>query len=59
MTAPLKIGRDAHSMRRKGKSFWLASLILPREVAVDAGRLYSFCRTMDDLADENTAASTM
>ena len=59
MTLQTHDGREAHSMRRKGKSFWLASLILPREVAVDAGRLYSFCRTIDDLADENTAASTV
>jgi phytoene synthase len=44
-------------MRRKGKSFWLASLMLPREVAANAARLYSFCRAMDDLADESIAAS--
>jgi len=57
MTVQSKIGGDAHSMRRKGKSFWLASLILPRDVAGNAGRLYSFCRAMDDLADEGTAIS--
>jgi len=59
MTAPLKNSRDAHSMRRKGKSFWLASLILPRDVAANAGRLYRFCRAMDDLADESTEASSL
>jgi phytoene synthase len=46
-------------MRRKGKSFWLASLILPREVAANAARLYGFCRVMDDLADEDTSASSV
>ncbi len=53
MTAEPEIDRDANSMRRKGKSFWLASLILPRDVAANASRLYRFCRAMDDLADEN------
>jgi len=53
----MKNGRDAHGMRRNGKSFWLASLILPRDVAANAGRLYRFCRAMDDLADESTAGS--
>lgn len=41
----------AATMKRNGKSFWFASLFLPREVAADAARLYAFCRTMDDLAD--------
>ena len=41
----------ATSMKRNGKSFWFASLFLPRQVAADASRLYAFCRTMDDLAD--------
>jgi phytoene synthase len=41
----------ATSMKRNGKSFWFASLFLPRRVAADAARLYAFCRTMDDLAD--------
>jgi phytoene synthase len=43
-------------MRHKGKSFWLASLILPRDIAANASRLYRFCRAMDDLADESTKA---
>lgn len=41
------------SMRRNGKSFWFASLFLPRSTAADAAELYAFCRTMDDLADES------
>ena len=39
------------TMKRNGKSFWFASLFLPRQVAADAARLYAFCRAMDDLAD--------
>ncbi len=39
------------TMRRDGKSFWFASLFLPRQTALDAARLYAFCRNMDDLAD--------
>jgi phytoene synthase len=41
----------ATTMKRNGKSFWFASLFLPRQVAADAARLYAFCRMMDDLAD--------
>lgn len=41
----------AATMKRHGKSFWFASLFLPKNVAADAARLYAFCRTMDDLAD--------
>ena len=53
----------AGTMKRNGKSFWFASLFLPRRVAADAARLYAFCRTMDDLADiavteENRATLT-
>lgn len=41
----------AATMKLHGKSFWFASLFLPRQVASDAARLYAFCRRMDDLAD--------
>jgi len=41
----------AATMKRNGKSFWFASLFLPRKTAADAARLYAFCRAMDDLAD--------
>ncbi len=41
------------SMRRNGRSFWFASRFLSRQTARDAGVLYAFCRTMDDLADES------
>lgn len=38
-------------MKRNGKSFWFASLFLPRETAADAATLYQFCRVLDDIAD--------
>jgi len=41
----------AATMKRNGKSFWFASLFLPRQTTADAAQLYVFCRTMDDLAD--------
>lgn len=41
----------AATMKLHGRSFWFASLFLPRRVAADAARLYAFCRRMDDLAD--------
>jgi len=41
----------AATMKLHGRSFWFASLFLPRQVASDAARLYAFCRSMDDLAD--------
>lgn len=41
----------AQSLKRNGKTFWLASLFLPKETAADAATLYAFCRSMDDLAD--------
>lgn len=43
------------SLRQNGKSFWFASLFLPRQTAEDAAQLYAFCRAMDDLADTGTA----
>jgi phytoene synthase len=44
---------DARSvLKRNGKSFWFASLFLPAETALQAARLYAFCRAMDDLADD-------
>jgi phytoene synthase len=44
----------SQSLKKNGRTFWLASLFLPREVAADATTLYAFCRTMDDLADQQS-----
>lgn len=49
------IEQDAHvSLKRNGKTFWFASLFLPRQIATDAAVLYSFCRNLDDVADQTT-----
>jgi phytoene synthase len=42
----------SENLKKHGKTFWLASLFLPKEVATDAATLYAFCRRMDDLADQ-------
>ncbi len=39
-------------LKRNGKSFYFASLALDRQQAERCARLYSFCRYVDDLADE-------
>ena len=49
--------RALSSLRRNGRSFWFASLFLPRQMATDAAVLYSFCRDMDDAADKTTPLS--
>jgi phytoene synthase len=38
-------------LRKNGKSFYWASLFLGRNIALNAARLYRFCRTVDDLVD--------
>ncbi len=39
-------------MARSGRTFALASRLLPARARADAAELYAFCRRMDDLADE-------
>jgi phytoene synthase len=39
-------------LARSGRTFHLASRLLPRQMREDAAALYAFCRRMDDLADE-------
>ncbi|MFN3336355.1 MAG: phytoene/squalene synthase family protein [Thermomicrobium sp.] len=41
-------------LARHGRSFWLASLLLPPSVRSDITILYAFFRTLDDLVDERT-----
>ena len=50
MTASLETIASG-SLKQNGKTFWLASLFLPADIAADATLLYAFCRKMDDLAD--------
>ncbi len=40
-------------LKRNGKSFYFASLVLDSETAERCARLYAFCRYVDDLADES------
>jgi phytoene synthase len=41
------------SLARRGSSFALAARLLPAATASDVGRLYTLCRTVDDLADRD------
>ncbi len=43
---------ELRHMARAGKTFFFASLWLPRDVRNDAAIAYSFCRAVDDIADE-------
>jgi phytoene synthase len=38
-------------IRRAGKTFYFATLWLPKQVSLDAARAYNFCRAVDDYAD--------
>jgi phytoene synthase len=40
--------------RENSKSFYLASQLLPEEKRSSIRALYAFCRTVDDIVDENT-----
>ncbi len=42
---------SAKTLRRHGKSFYLASIFLGRKTASAAARLYRFCRILDDYVD--------
>lgn len=44
---------DLDVLRKHGRTFYLASFLLPEEARADAARLYHFCRVVDDLADED------
>lgn len=44
---------DLEVLRKHGRTFYLASFLLPVEARADAARLYHFCRVVDDLADED------
>lgn len=43
-------------LKKHAKTFYLASLFLPKEVAADASNLYRFAREVDDIVDENKEA---
>ena len=44
---------ESHDLfRRKARTFWWASRLLPPPVRNDAATVYAFCRMVDDMADE-------
>jgi phytoene synthase len=51
MTGVIELNARA-SLKRNGKTFWFASLFLPKQTVADAAILYSFCRNLDDVADQ-------
>lgn len=48
----LTLQSDENALRKHSKSFYLASLFLGKQTAKYVRCLYSFCRTVDDLADK-------
>lgn len=42
---------EMHNLRKAGKTFYFASLWLPRQVRLKAALAYNFCRAVDDYAD--------
>lgn len=51
-TALVPVERARAVMRSKGRTFWLASRMLPGGLLDDVAVLYAFCRTVDDAVDE-------
>ncbi|KAI0877873.1 hypothetical protein GGS24DRAFT_445357 [Hypoxylon argillaceum] len=50
--------REAVStLRKKSRSFYLASSVFPGRLRTDLVLLYSFCRVADDLVDDSTSGS--
>ncbi len=45
-------------LKKHGKSFYWASLFLPKNSKINAGILYSICRYFDDIADKNKEDKT-
>ena len=43
---------------KNARSFWLASLFLPKAVAKNAAAVYLFCRHVDDVADDAVCRAT-
>jgi len=53
------LSSGASALKRGGKTFWFASLFLPKSVAADAADIYAFCRSMDDLADDGAQSDAV
>ena len=54
----LKLNSSA-DLRKEGKSFYWASLFLPKRYKKNAGTLYSICRYFDDIADKYSEDQTI
>ena len=44
---------NTYSIKSEGKSFYWASIFLPKKSRITASKLYSICRYLDDLADNS------
>ena len=44
---------NTYSIKSEGKSFYWASIFLPKKSRIRASKLYSICRYLDDLADNS------
>ncbi len=54
-TALMRVTSARAVMRQKGRTFWLASRLLPAGLLDDVAVLYAFCRAVDDAVDEATS----
>ncbi|KAI0147518.1 hypothetical protein GGR57DRAFT_476742 [Xylariaceae sp. FL1272] len=54
MTRVQGIREAVSTLRRKSRSFYLASSVFPGRLRIDMVLLYSFCRVADDLVDESS-----
>jgi 15-cis-phytoene synthase/lycopene beta-cyclase len=50
------LGEAVHRLKRKSRSFYLASATFPGPLRADLLLLYSFCRVADDLVDNASSA---
>ena len=48
----MKINDKNLTLKYRAKTFYFASVFLPRKVKKDIENLYIFCRYLDDLGDE-------
>ncbi|KAI3320780.1 hypothetical protein HD806DRAFT_504943 [Xylariaceae sp. AK1471] len=53
MTRIRSIREAVSTLRRKSRSFYLASAVFPGRLRIDMILLYSFCRVADDLVDDS------
>ncbi|KAI1261554.1 hypothetical protein F5Y18DRAFT_401619 [Xylariaceae sp. FL1019] len=54
MTRVRGIREAVSTLKRKSRSFYLASSVFPGRLRIDMILLYSFCRVADDLVDESS-----